>query len=223
MNRPGHDRPAVTRRLPIFPLGTVLVPSGALPLHIFEPRYRALMDDLTGAGLGTPLIAPELGMVGIERGHEVGGGELRRRVGTLTNLVDANRLPDGRWIATFAGVGRFRVDEWLPDDPYPLAMVTDLEEPEWDPADGPALAQLQARAHQVLETAVEVGDLDGPVDVEWSGDPGWAAWQLCAVAPVGPFDRQRLLEAGSVGARLDLLGRQLDGVAEMFAFRLGDR
>jgi len=213
----------MSRRLPVFPLGTVLVPGAALPLHIFEPRYRALMDDLTGAELGTPLIAPELGVVGIERGREVGGGEVRHLVGTLTHLIDSNRLPDGRWVAVFSGVGRFRVDEWLPDDPYPLAMVTDLEEPGWETADDAALAAARARTEEVLAMAVQAGDLTGPVSVPWSDDPWRAAWQVCAAAPIGPFDRQRLLETERVAARLERLMAELDGAAEMFAFRMGGR
>jgi uncharacterized protein len=199
------------------------MPATALPLHIFEPRYRALMDDLTGAELGTPLINPEMGVVGIERGHEVGGGEERSRIGTLTHLVEAEHLADGRWIAVFAGTGRFRVDEWLPDDPYPLAMVTDLVEPDWDAANDAALAAAQERALEVLAMAAAVGDIDDPGPVAWSTEPARAAWQVCALAPIGALDRQQLLEADGVAVRLDLLRQSLEGAAEVFAFRLGDR
>jgi Lon protease-like protein len=213
----------MSRRLPIFPLGAVVMPGSVLPLHIFEPRYRALMDDLTGAELGTPLIGDELGFVGIERGHEVGGGELRHEVGTLSQLLDASQLADGRWAAVFLGVSRFRVVEWLADDPYPLAMVTELPEPDWDKTDDGALVAVESRTREVLGMAVELGDLDGPVDVVWSSDPRLAAWQVCSVAPVSAFDRQRLLETERVTDRLDLLRQELDGAAEVFAFRLGDR
>jgi Lon protease-like protein len=213
----------VTRRLPIFPLGSVLLPTAVLPLHVFEPRYLALMDDLTGAELGTPLITPELGVVGIERGHEVGGGELRARTGTVTRLVEAGRFADGRWMVVVAGVGRFRVEEWLPDDPYPLAAVEDLPEEDWVPGDADALSRLQATTRRVMDLAREAGEMEDQVDPEWSDDPVSAAWQVCALAPVGAFDRQRLLEAASVAARLELLAEQLAGVEEMFAFRRGDR
>ena len=125
-----HRAAAVTRHLPIFPLGSVLMPTQLLPLHIFEPRYRELMRQLTEAGARR-----ELGVVLIERGHEVGGGDQRVGTGTLARLVAAEQLPDGRWLALFAGTERFRVVEWLPDDPFPQAQVEDLPEPEWDPAD----------------------------------------------------------------------------------------
>ena len=60
----------MTRRLPMFPLGTVLFPYAVLPLHVFEPRYRALTEHcLAGDGC--------FGVVLIERGSEVGGGDTR--------------------------------------------------------------------------------------------------------------------------------------------------
>src|SRR5439155_458702 len=78
-HRPGAAprEPTVTvTPLPMFPLGTVLFPFVVLPLHVFEPRYRALTRDcLAGSG--------EFGVVLIERGLEVGGGDERFPVGTV--------------------------------------------------------------------------------------------------------------------------------------------
>src|SRR6478672_4324189 len=87
---PGPYAPQMpARRLPMFPLGTVLLPFAHLPLHIFEPRYRALVKDcLAGDG--------EFGVVLIERGHEVGGGDVRFGVGTVARIVQTAELPDGR-------------------------------------------------------------------------------------------------------------------------------
>ena len=69
----------------MFPLGTVLLPFAHLPLHIFEPRYRALVKDcLAGDG--------EFGVVLIERGHEVGGGDVRFGVGTVARIVQTAEL-----------------------------------------------------------------------------------------------------------------------------------
>ena len=117
----GADAPVVP--LPMFPLGTVLFPFAPLSLHIFEPRYRALAQDcVRGNG--------EFGVVLIERGFEVGGGDTRFGTGTVAHLVEAVELPDGRWLLTAVGTRRFRVATWIPDDPYPLALVQDLSEPE---------------------------------------------------------------------------------------------
>ena len=83
-------------RLPMFPLGSVLFPHAVLPLHVFEPRYRALTEAcLAGDG--------EFGVVLIERGSEVGGGDTRFSVGTVARIVEAGRLPDGRYLLATVG------------------------------------------------------------------------------------------------------------------------
>src|ERR1700716_2301802 len=74
----------------MFPLGNVLFPHAQLSLHVFEPRYRALAEAcLAGDG--------EFGVVLIERGSEVGGGDTRFSIGTVARIVAAGRLPDGRY------------------------------------------------------------------------------------------------------------------------------
>src|SRR5262245_54871808 len=115
----------------MFPLGTVLLPHALLPLRVFEPRYR-LMTDRVLRGDG------EFGVVLIERGSEVGGGDTRFDVGTLARVVRAQRLPDGGYFLTTVGTRRIRVTQWLPDDPYPQAEVVDIEEPDPDDGGGPA-------------------------------------------------------------------------------------
>ena len=83
----------------MFPLHTVLFPGVALPLHVFEPRYRALTRHcLDGDG--------RFGVVLIERGSEVGGGDARLSVGTCARIVEAAELPDGRWVLMVLGVER---------------------------------------------------------------------------------------------------------------------
>ena len=89
-------------RLPMFPLGSVLVPSAGLPLHVFEPRYRALVQDCLAGDR-------EFGVVLIERGSEVGGDDVRTSVGTVARIVEATELPDGRWAVAAVGVRRVRV------------------------------------------------------------------------------------------------------------------
>src|SRR6266446_5995251 len=126
------------RALPMFPLGNVLFPHAQLPLHVFEPRYRALAETcLAGDG--------EFGVVLIERGSEVGGGDSRFDIGTRARIVEARELPDGRWVLAIVGIGRVRVTSWLPDDPYPLAHVVDL-------ADEPTGATSSARRDDVERT-----------------------------------------------------------------------
>ncbi len=204
----------MSRRLPIFPLGSVLLPTQLLPLHVFEPRYRELMARLTVPGAAT-----ELGVVLIERGREVGGGDQRVSIGTTARLVEAEMLRDGRWLAVFAGTGRFRVVDWLPDDPYPQAEVVDLPDPEWDPVDDGALAAAEGEVRQALAMAAELREGTVAPGFQLAADPVQRAWQLCAVAPLGPLDRQRLLEAPTA-IRLVTLANEVAEVRRMLAFRL---
>jgi Lon protease-like protein len=106
----------------MFPLGTVLFPYALLPLHVFEPRYRVMMRECLRTD-------QEFGVVLIERGSEVGGGDARFGIGTLARIVRATELDDGRYAVTAVGLRRLRVEEWLDDDPYPQANVIALEEP----------------------------------------------------------------------------------------------
>src|SRR5262245_17759750 len=105
-------------QLPMFPLGAVLFPTVFLPLHVFEPRYRAM----TRACLEGDR---EFGVVLIEGGNEVGGNDVRTAVGTVATIVQAQELDDGRWVLGTVGTRRIRVGSWLPDEPYPRADVDD--------------------------------------------------------------------------------------------------
>lgn len=197
----------------MFPLGSVLVPGMALPLHVFEPRYLALVEACLAG-------EPEFGVVLIERGSEVGGGELRRDVGTVARILEAVRFDDGRWGLGCVGVRRIRVDHWMADDPYPQAEVEDWEDdpPEADVADTVRVVTRKLRA--VLATAAELGLPAAPATIELSDDPTLASYQATAVAPFGPADMHRLLLEPGPSARLAALGQMLDEEAGFLDQRL---
>lgn len=208
----------MSEALPMFPLGSVLLPGGVLPLHVFEPRYRTLIHDC--------LDAPrhEFGVVLIARGSEVGGGDERTVVGTRARLVEVAELPDGRYAAVAVGVERLRVVQWLPDDPYPQAMVESW--PDDDDPDAPgdlavAVAATTARVRRCVALAVELGDPVGDATTPVADDPALAAFQLAMLAPIGPLDRLQILAAAHVRERLDVLNRVLDDVEALLRFRLG--
>ena len=204
---------------PMFPLGSVLVPGMILPLHVFEPRYRALVRDCT-AGDG------EFGVVLIERGSEVGGGDARTDIGTMARIVQADELPDGRFAVGAVGMRRIRVTAWLADEPYPRAEVADWpdEDGDGDPAGDSAVALPEATGALVEEVdgllrrvgalRTELGEPAPPLDFTLAEDPLIAGYQVTALAPLGPLDKQALLAASSVRARLDdvrgLLGEHVE-------------
>src|SRR5881396_3659875 len=118
----------------MFPLGMVLLPGGLLPLRVFEPRYLLMMQECFG-GDG------EFGVVLIERGREVGGGDVRFGVGCVARIVEARELPGPQWSILTVGDRRIRVERWLDDDPFPRAEVEDW--PDAEP--GPEAAALRDR------------------------------------------------------------------------------
>lgn len=187
--------------LPMFPLGSVLLPSMALPLHVFEPRFRVLVD--------TVLLAdrPEFGVVLIERGSEVGGGDVRSRIGCVARLVEAGRHDDGRWNLLAIGTQRIEVVDWLEDDPFPMAQVRTLEDLE-EPA-APDLAtqleQLETLVRRVGALAAELSLVDLPEQLVFSEDPALRVYQLATVSPLGALDRLRVLAATKLSERIALL------------------
>jgi Lon protease-like protein len=203
------------RRLPMFPLGTVLVPFAHLPLHIFEPRYRALTRDCLAGDR-------EFGVVLIERGSEVGGGDARFTVGTVARIVQAVELPDGRWLLDTVGTDRVRVLRWLDDDPYPQAEV----EPVGEKPAGPAAAErrdtVERLLRQVLALQVELGFPAPSATVALDDEPGRAAWEATILSPIGAMDTQRLLEEESLEHRLQTLQEMLEDARDLLNRRIAE-
>jgi len=198
---------------PMFPLGVVHFPGVVLPLRVFEPRYRRLTADcLAGDG--------EFGVVLIERGWEVGGGDTRFGVGTMTTIVDAGMAPDGLIHLRTVGTRRVRVLRWLEDDPYPRADVEDLAPCELGAGDDAALAAAERQVRQALAMRAELAEPAAPFNFELDADPAVALFQLAAVAPVGPVDHQRLLEAEHPAALLALLDDLMAEELAVLASRL---
>ncbi|MEQ1786754.1 MAG: LON peptidase substrate-binding domain-containing protein [Acidimicrobiales bacterium] len=198
----------------MFPLGSVLLPTVGLPLHVFEPRYRSLVQDCLAGD-------HEFGVVLIARGSEVGGDDVRTDVGTLARIVDAAELPDGRWAVGAVGTRRLRVLEWLPDDPYPVAEVEDWPDPAPGPGHAEAVEAAVGRLRRCLALAAEAGDVTAPATIELATDPVLAAYQAAAVAPFGPLDQQRLLAAPTPDERARLLDALLTEAIEVLELRLG--
>jgi Lon protease-like protein len=199
--------------LPMFPLGSVLFPHMVLPLHVFEPRYRALARDCLRHG-------QEFGVVLIERGVEVGGGDTRFGVATVARITEAAELPDGRWALVCVGTRRVRVLTWLPDDPYPVALVEDLPARPFPEDALDVLAGAELAVRRALALAAELEEPTAPADVAVDADPSVAAYQLAALAPLGPVDQQRLLEEDDPLERLRLLATLASDAAAVLAYRL---
>jgi Lon protease-like protein len=197
--------------LPMFPLGSVAFPGSVVPLHIFEPRYRQLALDLRrGDG--------RFGIVLIERGSEVGGGEVRTTVGTRMRVSEASQFDDGRWALIAVGEERVRVVTWLPDDPYPLALVE--TPPPGEPPSLEANAITEAAVRRALGLAVQLGYEIPSLDDVLVAEPAQRQWQLASMTPAGAVDRQRILAEDSAERRADLIAAVALDAAEIFTLQL---
>lgn len=164
-------------RLPLFPLHTVLAPGIALPLHVFEQRYRVMVRRCLDAS------AP-FGVVLIRQGSEVApaGGDPAElaiaSVGTFAEIREASRYADGRWSLLVVGTGRFRVrDVDAGAEPYLVAEAERLDDQVGDSA---AAARLVARVgarfiaylREIQPREGEIGlPLDVRVEVEVGDEP----------------------------------------------------
>ena len=199
--------------LPMFPLGSVLLPSTAISLHIFEPRYRALARHcVDGDG--------RLGVVLIERGSEVGGGDVRFDVGTRARVADAVELDDGRWVMVVVGEERVRVHRWLPDAPYPRAEVVPCPEPALVDDASSRRDQLERVLRRVVASRAELGEPVGEMPAGLSPDAALATWQAVALSGIGALDAQRVLETDGAGGRLDMVLDLLRDEDDLLAQRL---
>lgn len=201
----------------MFPIGSVLFPRGVLPLQVFEPRYKALVADIAETD-------NRFGVVLIERGSDVGGGDVRSSVGTIAEVVQKADLDDGRILLINVGRQRIRVARWLEDDPYPVAEVEPYPDVAADEELGPAVAATFATRRRLMALAVEMGADASGLEVDMPEDPIEAAWELCAVSPLGPFDQQQLLEMTDATARTKALERMLaDQLADLERAIRGDK
>lgn len=196
----------------MFPLERPVVPATALPLHIFEDRYRRMISEVwTGER--------RLGIVMIERGSEVGGGDLRKSVGTLARLAEAEELDDGRWLAIVVGLERIRVRRWLPDDPYPRAEIEPF--PPLPPRRGHERRHaIEAGVRRIAALLAEMGEPGPPVTVELADDPIAAAFQALVAAPIGAHDAQQILETEDGDAMIDAVLEALADREELARMRL---
>jgi hypothetical protein len=196
----------------MFPLGSVVFPYTAVPLRVFEPRYLTLLDRVLAGD-------QRFGTVLIERGFEVGGGDDRFQIGTLVEVVGHSQAGSGERAIVVAGIERIGILQWHADDPYPIASIELLPDPESDsePIDmGPAVRELE----RVMALASELGADTKAIDLGISSDPLVGSYQLAALAPLAAIDSYRLLGAPDPAARLELARLLLSEQAEVLLAQL---
>ena len=193
-------------RISIFPLsGAMLYPGLQLPLHIFEPRYRALVSDALARDR-------RIGMIQPQRADE---GAPLFSIGCLGRIDQVEAMDDGRYNLVLAGEARFRVARELDvTTPFRQVEAELLEEPV-----DQFLAPVERASFE--REARRFADAQG-YRVDWNSVAQLDDLSLInGVSQIAPFDaaaKQALLEADSLGARCELLVQLM----QFFGRRDGD-
>jgi uncharacterized protein len=188
----------MSERLPLFPLGTVLFPGLVLPLHIFEDRYRTLVQRLVSHGEEPG----DFGVVAIERGWETaGGGALNLyEVGCTATVRQITEHPDGRFDLVTVGRRRFRVLDVDSDtEPYLVGDIEWLPEPD----DSDEAEDLVPGLLDLFQNYLELIRTDGhSAREQMPDDPSVLSYVIAATAVLPLDERQRLLAADGARERL---------------------
>ena len=198
--------PTQERWLPLFLLNTVLFPGGALPIQVFEDRYKLLMQHCLEGD-------KNLGIVLIKSGSEVGEPATPYSTGTMGQVVQARRMEDGRMLVSVAGKQRFHIKQITQYRPYIGADVDLLEdEPEeWvPPTEMEAIRSAVAR-HISLAMGLRGG---WQSEVKTTLHPVSLSYFIAGMLQADLKEKQALLEEPSPSKRLelelDLLRRESD-------------
>lgn len=182
--------------IPLFPLNVVLMPGAPLPLHIFEDRYKQMVDECLEE-------ESEFGMV-------LADDSGTREVGCTARIVElVERYDDGRMLILVEGSRRFRLNNVLTGKPYYVGEIEYLEEEE----PGEDVTELAGECVALLERVVEAAT-EGSVDIEIE-----SPYRNLSFAIAGRIDfdletRQQILELPTERERLEKVRELLSAAAE---------
>jgi uncharacterized protein len=189
------------KTVPVFPLsGALLLPSGQLPLNIFEPRYLAMIDAAMSCDRLIGMIQPAFDA------PESATAPALCKIGCLGRIVQFSETGDGRYAILLSGVSRFRVlDELAALTPYrqlrfSIENFSDLEEPRTgeDGVDRSALLR-------TFRDYLKANDLDADWDSVNRASNAGLVTALAMMSPWGPPEKQALLEAPDHATRAKTL------------------
>lgn len=200
-----HDQQRTeTMEIPIFPLkNVVLFPGMVLPLHIFEMRYREMINRCIDERL-------PFGVVLIKDGQEVGEAAVPHLIGTLARILRIERLDDGCMNITTIGVERFQIEQIHQRHSYLTATVHTMPTLNGSTKVATELAQkMRPRLHEYVELLSKANDADLKLD-RLPEEPMTLAFLVAIALQVAPTEKQALLERPGVP---EILVRELNLLA----------
>jgi Lon protease-like protein len=188
----------ITQGFPLFPLGIVALPYESVPLHIFEQRYRTMIERCLQAEPGTP--GCEFGILWLSE-------QELKPVGCACEVERVvERMDDGRLNIIARGTRPFRLLERQHDLPYPAGVVEFLSEPE-EELDTEAGDAARALYRELVLDATDR-------DIETSELEQMSAYSMAATVEFDVDAKQELLELRSENARLRLLAKLIGAAIE---------
>src|SRR2546430_1884755 len=188
----------MARELPIFPLPIVLFPGAPQPLHIFEPRYRQLLQDCLAADrrFGIAYVAPDPAP---DADPVPAAGE----VGCVALIRSNQALPDGRSNILTVGERRFVLRGWISSThPYRVAEIEEFDDGPTDAAEVTTLAADVREGFGRLARALGVLTEREDEEVELASDPQLLSFQVAASLELDAPAKQALQAIPSTSARL---------------------
>jgi Lon protease-like protein len=185
----------MSARLRLFPLNAVLFPGAALKLHVFEPRYKQMIGECLETGEG-------FGVVLIREGKETGDPTVEpHQIGCIAEIVEAVRLPFGRYYISAVGRRRFRILEIISRAPYLTVEAEVLEEA---PHDAAQVVELHERVREAFLRYLELLSqfTNDPPNVDLPPDAQSASYVIADALQILDTLKQRLLETTSTKQRL---------------------
>jgi len=205
------DDPAVTE-MPLFPLNVVLFPQMPLPLHVFEERYKEMVNRCIHEGIPFGVVLITEGAA--EKARTAPAGTRTCSVGCAARIAHVERLADGRMNILVVGETRFRILDTHEHCSYRTgitATITDADTPDHD-ALPPLTTEVQKLLRDFLTRSLALaGEKLDTLDLP--DDPEPLSFTVACVLPIELNEKQELLEATDTAARLacerDILLREV--------------
>ena len=208
------DKVRGVQELPLFPLPVVLFPGVPLPLHIFEPRYRQMMEDIRAQNNLFGLAYFDSTMASSDlppAGH----------VGCVAEVAETQSLPDGRSNILTLGVVRYRIESYVERDaPYLVARVTYFEdEDEASPLIKESAKDVAEAFTRIARAVRTINDERANLPDISDTDPERLSFLVSAAMEIEADVKQELLELRSTSERLQRLRGMLTSAVQTYEER----
>ena len=196
---------ALPLSLPIFPLeGVLLLPHGALPLNVFEPRYMAMVNDALAGDRLIGMVQPD------QAAREAGEDGAIYQMGCAGKITEFSEMDDGRYLVSLTGIARFRIAEELDQEKGYRRVKPDWSDFESDLETTSCLGMDRGKVNGLLKKYFDEQGMDCDWDAVQSAPDGKLITCLAMACPLEPQEKQALLEATCCKTRADMFVRILE-------------